>query len=116
MDTTRKTLRFYPDRDAKHRAILDWLKNQRGADSENLIHLMTQGLKVETSEISQGKAESLKPTLDSQGLLLEISKVVNSAVQNAMRDANIQIGTEDQTKAINEETQAFLRDMADTFS
>ena len=110
----RKPVRFYPHEYPEHRAILEWLGKQSGADNKNLIHLMTQGLKVERGEIARD-GTSLKSTLDMQNLLPEISKIVNAAIQNALRNANLQLSPDDQAKLADQETQAFIRNMADNF-
>ena len=110
----RKPVRFYPSEYPKHQAILEWLEIQPGTDNDNLIHLMTLGLMVERGEIARG-GTSPTPTLDMQDLLPEIRKIVNAAIQNALRNANPQLSQDDQTKLADQETQAFIRNMADNF-
>ena len=66
----RKTIRLYPYEYLEHRDILKWLEKQPGTDNENLIHLMTQGLKLETGEISRSEnSNSPKATVDTLALL-----------------------------------------------
>jgi len=112
--SVRKHLRFYPEKHLKHQAILKWLEYQRGADTENLIHLMTLGLKVETGEISRS-VNLPQPAMDMQDLLPEIRKIVSAAIQNALRNADLQLSQGDQAKIADQETQAFIRNMADNF-
>ena len=110
----RKTIRFYPYDYPEHLVILEWLEMQPGTDNDNLIHLMTLGLKVERGEIDRS-GPSPTPSLDIQDLLPEIRKIVNAAIQNALRNANPQLSQDDQTKLADQETQAFIRNMADNF-
>ncbi|MEA2008789.1 MAG: hypothetical protein U9O54_06680 [Chloroflexota bacterium] len=116
----RKELRFYPSKHPHHKAILDWLASQRGSDNENLIHLMTQGLKVESGEISRAPSAPAPPVTQSANadLLPEIRKIVNAAIKSALRNADISISQEDQASVDDEamkKTQDFIRGMADNF-
>ena len=110
----RKTIRFYQREYPGHQAILKWLEKQPGTDNENLIHLMAQGLKVETDEISRG-GNSPPSAMDMQDLLPEIRKIVSAAIQNALRNADLRLSQDDQAKIADQETQAFIRTMADNF-
>ena len=110
----RKPVRFYPYKYPGHQAILEWLEKQPGTDNENLIHLMTQGLKVETGEILRG-VNLPPPAMDMQDLLPEIRKIVSAAIQNALRNTGHQLSQDDQAKIADQETQAFIRTMADNF-
>ncbi|MEA2008847.1 MAG: hypothetical protein U9O54_06970 [Chloroflexota bacterium] len=113
--TKRKTVRFYPFDNDKHRAILKWLETQSGTDNQNMIHLMTQGLKVENGAMAQGR-ETPVSSLDIQTLLPEMRKIINSAIQNALKNANVELSQNEQEILADEETQAFIRGMADNFS
>lgn len=110
----RKTVRFYPFENDEHRAILKWLETQPGTDNDNLIHLMIQGRKFETGEAS-GNVKSHEAVLDTQNLLPEIRKIVNSAISSALREANFQLNPKKKETVTDEETQAFLIDMAENF-
>lgn len=112
--TVHKHLRFYPDREPEHQEILEWLAAQRGTNNENLIHLLSLGLSVERGEPSL--SEAVDPSgCSAEALLPDIRKIVTSAVQNALRDAEFKLGKQEQRRDQEEETQAFLRDMAEHF-
>ena len=116
-DSFQKHLRLQPDVPA-HAKILEWMRAQRGSDNENLIHLMAQGLKVETGEISHtpsaAPASSVTQSTNTD-LLPEIRKIVNAAIKSALREADISISQDSQEKLADEETQAFIIGMADNF-
>lgn len=111
----RKHIRFHPE-EPSHAKVLKWMRaQQRGSDNENLIHLMILGLKVENGEISRNTSSPTQSATTNINLLPEIRKIVNAAITSALRDADIQISQDDQEKLADEETQAFLIDMADNF-
>lgn len=113
----RKPIRFYPEKDPNHRAVLKWLETQSGTDNDNLLHLMSLGLKaIEGKTESSPEINSPQPGFDPQDLLPRIREVVEVAVKGALRDGNFQKPVElEEAPGNDPETQAFLKDMAGNF-